>query len=297
MNFIYKLPENERRLIFAKVLGIDYSQTYKLDFLSKNGLSPGILNKENQIEKIAKKRLNGKPLQYILQEVNFLDLVLKIKPGVFIPRPETEYMTDCFLKDIKIANDKNLQILDICSGSGAISLAVAKYCSQLASKQNGEFFDYKIVGLESSKKAVRLANKNKRFLNLDDVKFIKYAFPKNLKQILNKKMAQVIYQADYIISNPPYIPENSAISGLVSEEVLAYEPYEALFAGPDGTNLAKNIIYQANLGKCKILYIECHETNAYILAEFAKKMLPKKFNFVQVIKDLAGKNRFIVCKK
>ncbi|MDR3116502.1 MAG: peptide chain release factor N(5)-glutamine methyltransferase [Bifidobacteriaceae bacterium] len=307
MNFIYKLPPNERRLIFSKVLGFSYPETLKLEILIKNnlfekslfknGLSLKTIYNKKRIEQIAKRRLAGKPLQYILKEIEFLNLRLKMKPGVFIPRMETEYMIECFLKDIKINRYRNLQILDICSGSGAIALSLAKHFGQLKHRENNELFNYKIFGFENSRKAINLSNRNKKLLNLDNVKFVKYNFPKALKKILDKRISRIIYQSDCIISNPPYIPDNFQAVDLIDKEVLNYEPHKALFAGPDGCDLAKSIIYQASLGKCKILYIECYESAVNILVDFAKKKVPVKFKTIQIVKDLAQKNRFLVCKK
>lgn len=65
------------------------------------------------------------PLQYILKEWQFRDLILKMKPPVFIPRPETEMLVEIVLSDMKHKKE-HLNMLEICSGSGAISIALLK---------------------------------------------------------------------------------------------------------------------------------------------------------------------------
>ena len=98
--------------------------------LLKNGIeNPRFEAKElfnaffgDALKKAIERRLSGEPLQYILGEWEFYSLPFKVGEGVLIPRPETELLVDLALKEIK----ENYKVIDLCSGSGAIAVAIAK---------------------------------------------------------------------------------------------------------------------------------------------------------------------------
>ncbi|MDR3127793.1 MAG: peptide chain release factor N(5)-glutamine methyltransferase [Bifidobacteriaceae bacterium] len=288
MNSICKLPKHEQKLILAHVLKLDYSKT-----LDPRIISQISLKQQTKINKIVQKRFLGKPLQYILQEAWFLGNNIKVKSGVFIPRPETEYLTAMFMDKVKaiINLDQDLPvqddfvIVDLCCGTGAIALALANELS------SSEIFqqNIKIFGIDSSKLAINLAKQNKKLLSLNNLQFYQYKLSDKLVKIENKLIANIICRAKAIISNPPYIPLGSKIA----DEVVNYEPPEALFSGYDGTHLAKAIIYQAGTNPCQYLYLEAHETNVEKLADFAKNY----FSNSEVVKDLTGRKRFLICQK
>jgi release factor glutamine methyltransferase len=255
--------------------------------------------------------------QYISGNTNFFGLDFKIKRGVFIPRPETEYMTEQFIISLSenetLAQKKDLRIVDLCTGSGVIALTLANiFCETQISKKLVNLlpkstqklletvdFNVSVIGVDKSDAAIELANENKDLYKTDNVKFEKLAIPEELKKIKNntpenEKLAKMIYEADAIIANPPYVPRNS----FVSEEVLRNEPHDALFSGsPDaddnGMTLAKSIIYQCQFSKARMLFLECHEKNADALSEFAKHY----FEIVEIGTDLNNRKRFLKCLK
>ena len=102
---------------------------------------------------IQRRRL-GEPISYIIGTRNFYGLVLQVNPSVLIPRPETELLVDLVLDECK-QYDTSIHILDMCSGSGAIAIALAKNCNRVV-----------VDAVDISLNAVELAKRNVRFQNV-----------------------------------------------------------------------------------------------------------------------------------
>ena len=176
------------------------------------------------IKQYVKQRVKGYPLQYILGEVEFYDTVLKVKEGVLIPRPETELMVDYIINDIR-KNDRadEICILDLGTGTGNIPISIAAH-----------FENCKIYAADNSKIALELAQENADLNKVSD-KIV--FFKADIFEDWNRKTDTMF---DYIVSNPPYIPNNMVHS--VQKEVFDNEPHEALFAGELGTEFYHRII-------------------------------------------------------
>ena len=149
----------------------------------------------------------GKPIQYVLNETQFMDLKLKINESVLIPRPETEELVYYALQSIKDYKTKKLNILDIGTGSGCIPL-MWKF-----KRPQDEVF-----AIDISEPALNLAQENAKNHKLD-IHFLKL-------DILNQQFN--LDSFDLILSNPPYISPNE--KHLMDQSVLNYEPHIALFA-------------------------------------------------------------------
>ena len=162
---------------------------------------------------------NGKPLQYVIGNVNFYGNKFIINENVLIPRFETEELVENTIKYIKQNFNDNISILDIGCGSGVIGLTLKK-----------EFPNSEVDLIDISKEALEVAKENAKVLNLD-VNFIE----SDLFENINKKY-------DVIISNPPYIKDNEEIEEIVKEN----EPHIALYAGIDGLNIYRRILKDIN---------------------------------------------------
>ena len=150
----------------------------------------------------------GKPLQYVIGNVNFYGIKYYINENVLIPRFETEELVENTLQFIdKYFSTDNIDIIDLGCGSGAIGLSLK---SKLP-KSN-------VTLLDISKDAIAVAKENAVFLNLD-VNFIE-----------NDMLNGIKSKYDCIISNPPYIKSNEEIEDIVKDN----EPHLALYAGTDG---------------------------------------------------------------
>lgn len=179
-----------------------------------------------EFEKLVQRRLKGEPLQYLLGIWDFYGYKFKVGNGVLIPRDDTEVLLkDCldFLKNKTKAN-----VLDLCSGSGALAIAIAKETNS------------NVTAVEKSEKAVPYLQENVK-LNNAQVKIIQGDIFKYTDEFKENNF-------DLILSNPPYIKSND-IKTLQKE--ISFEPVMALDGGKDGYNFYRHIIKHWS---CKLKY-------------------------------------------
>lgn len=219
---------------------------------------------ENELKIINDKINEGYPLQYAIGKWNFYGLDLLVDKRALIPRYETEILVDLIIND----NSNNKKILDIGTGSGAISFALSKNLK-----------DSKIIGVDISKKAIDLANENKIKLNINNVEFKESDIFSNIDE-----------KFDIIVSNPPYINKEDFEK---LDNKLYYEPQNALYGGEDGLYFYKKIIKNAKnfLNKNGKIYLEIgydqKDSISDLLEEYGYKQIEsyKDFNdFDRIIK-------------
>lgn len=264
---IYSAEETQTILnyILIDALGIP-----KLTILSQ----PQLELDNNQLERTLAFLLDlkkGIPVQHLLGVAHFYGMMLKVNPDVLIPRQETEELVDWIIKDIQ--KGQSLRILDVCTGSGCIALALKKYLR-----------DFSVTAIDVSEKALIIAKENAVNLNLD-IEFIK-ANALNLEQEMNDDFY------DIIVSNPPYIP--SSEKDMVQKNVWMYEPHIALFV-PDEKPLLfyESIAKYAKTSKPVTLYFEINEDLGEDLVELMKNL---DFKDITLKTDLNGKNRMLKCR-
>lgn len=254
------LETNNNDLIIALTYLLNTNKN--LLFLNKEE----ILDEKIEIElkKINDKINEGYPLQYAIGKWNFYGLDLLVDKRALIPRYETEILVDLIIND----NSNNKKILDIGTGSGAISLALSKNLK-----------DSKIIGVDISKKAIDLANENKIKLNINNVEFKESDIFSNIDE-----------KFDIIVSNPPYINKEDFEK---LDNKLYYEPQNALYGGEDGLYFYKKIIKNAKnfLNKNGKIYLEIgynqKDSISDLLEEYGYKQIKsyKDFNdFDRIIK-------------
>ncbi|MFH0877176.1 MAG: peptide chain release factor N(5)-glutamine methyltransferase [Candidatus Omnitrophota bacterium] len=203
---------NEIESIFCKLLHCDRSRLYldQKNLFLDNG-------KFHRLQQILRKRVSGEPLQYLLHEANFMGLTLDVKPGVFIPRPETEILVEATLEMLRGHGSESgeLNILDIGTGSGAIAIALAKFLKRA-----------RITALDISAQAISQAKKNAvRHRVAQKISFLLRDFPQEQHRTTD------LVPFDAIVSNPPYI---SAQDHAHLPFDVQQEPREALVALQDG---------------------------------------------------------------
>jgi release factor glutamine methyltransferase len=260
-------PTKEIKNFFNYILS-DLLQVPKLTILSQPNKQIGE-NILRQIPEIVLKLKNNEPLQYILGKTDFYGLTLKVSPYVLIPRPETEELVDWIIKENK---DDNVRILDVCTGSGCIALALKKNIPKST-----------VTAIDDSEDALRVAKENAHNLKLD-VKFIK-ADALKLAETLEPPF-------DIIVSNPPYIPESE--KHFVQKNVMEYEPHMALFVPDNDALMFYNAIadFAKKNDKTVRLYFEINEGKA---KEISKLLSKKGFKDIGVKKDINGKDRILKC--
>ena len=224
---------------------------------SEKLVSPSLVESVNAL---VKERASGRPLWYCVGDTDFYGYKIKVDERVLIPRPETELLVENALGFI----NKDSEVLDLCTGSGAIAIAVQK--------ESGA----RVTASDISTEAISLATENAK-LNCAEIEFLQSDAFENLKG----------REFDVIISNPPYI-KTGDIDGLQKE--ISFEPKIALDGGEDGLDFYRIIAKNAkkHLKKGGALFLEIGETQA----EEVVKLL-KKAEEIKVIKDYEGKDRII----
>ena len=225
-------------------------------------------DKEKQkIVSIVKRLKKKEPLQYILGKTEFYGLDFKVTPAVLIPRPETEELVEWILSDIKKINP---HVLDIGTGSGCIAIAIAKHL-QYATVEG---WDISEEALEIAKENGKVNGVSIRFLNVDVLK----------EQSFEK-------QYDIIVSNPPYIKESE--KEIMEENVLSFEPHEALFVPNEEPLIFYNRIAdiaKKHLTDGGMLYFEINQAKGDEVAQLLKE---KGFIDIELKKDISGNNRIV----
>lgn len=217
------------------------------------------------------KIINGKPIQYITNEQEFMKLKFYVDENVLIPQPDTEIIVEKIIDKFK---NNEVKILDLCTGSGAIAVSIAKYIEKS-----------KIIATDISDKAIQIAKLNaEKNLVHKKIDFILSDMFKNIKKD----------KFDIIVSNPPYI-KTKVINNL--QKSVQNEPYIALDGGEDGLKFYKIIAENAykflkNNGK---LYLEIGFDQKEDVIELLEKN--NKYNEVTCIKDLADNDRLVIANR
>ena len=242
----------------------------------------------SRIIRLVKRRAAGEPLQYIIGHVDFLGLEIRVGKGVLIPRPDTEMLVEEAIRtvnskmlNVKSSEEKpsafNLQpsaILDLCTGSGCIALALAK-----------EFPAAKVYATDISAKAIKYARDNADQNGIRNVTFLKGSLFTPVEEHMS---------FDLITANPPYV-RTTEISGL-QREVREWEPLRALDGGEDGLDFYRKIFSKA-IGYLKEggwIFFELGFGQSVAVAEIAGRAGLKN---IELIKDLAGIDRVLKAGK
>ncbi len=217
------------------------------------------------------RRAAGEPLQYVTGEVAFRHIVVKVRPGVLIPRPETEILTGEVLSAIEALSAA--RVADVCTGSGCIALAIAN-----------EHPSATVWASDLSPVAVEVAAENAARLGLAERVTVREG---DLLDALPAELAGTLHA---IVSNPPYIP--SADVPDLPAEVAGFEPHLALDGGADGLDVYRRLLAQSVLWLAPegVLAVELDERRVGDAAEEAKQWYEK----VRVVEDLTGRDRVVV---
>ena len=211
------------------------------------------------------------PLQYIVKEWEFYGYPIKVNGGVLIPRQDTEILVEQCIHLMK--EKENPKILDIGTGSGAISIALAK-----------EIHGSEVLGLDISDDALKVAVENRELNNVENLKFLKSDVFQHVKE----------KNYDLIVSNPPYIPVEEYEE--LMPEVKEYEPKMALTDGGDGYYFYRKISEES---------IDYLKNGGYLAFEVgynqgenvAKLMEKNGFQIVGRVADYGGIERVIIGRK
>ena len=243
----------DAELLLSNVMG-----TTK-EFLLLNGNLNISQKKIEKYKKLIKRRVQNEPIAYIVGEKEFWSQNFIVNSSTLVPRPETELMLYKLIKHFK---DKQINILDIGTGSGCILLSLLKELKNSIG-----------TGIDISNLAIQTAIRNSKALNL-----------------LNRSKFKVcdlhrfnFGKYDLIVSNPPYIPTKDIKS--LSKDITNFEPLIALNGGKDGLDLIKKVIYKSSvlLKKNGLFSLEIG-TNQYnkvknIMARYKFRIIGKEYDY------------------
>ncbi len=253
-----QIEEDEAEWIFSIKMGIPKSAVASEERVLR-------LGKVKEILKIVEERLTGRPLWYIIGDTDFYGYKIKVDERVLIPRRETEELA---LMVVNASEDGD-QILDLCTGSGAIAISVFKE----AQKQGKTV---SVTASDISEGALLLAQENARF-NEAEIKFVQSDLFKRVRGRYN-----------IIVTNPPYIP--SAEIETLQREVKDHEPRLALDGGKDGLDYYRQIAEHASkyIAKGGMVIAEVGQGQAKQVVK-----LFKYCDYALIIKDMQGVDRFV----
>lgn len=278
-----KIPKLELEILLANILDKDRVHLKA---------HPEMLLLDRDIIKfyeLVNRRLQGEPIAYIIENKNFWDFNLLINKNVLIPRSDTELLVEKTLEilEYKLSYEsKPIRILELGTGSGAISLAIAKsYPTKV-----------EIIATDISIDALKVAILNANRLKIDNVKFLHGNWFSALERPYisschyDNNSVNNIFKFDFIISNPPYIALEEI--HLCDFEVF-FEPKIALFADKEGLDSLEHIIIHSKnyLNDSGTLLIE---HGAFQKSQVTNFFVNAHYNTIKSYQDLSGMHRVIV---
>ena len=254
--------QNEARVIVEVATGQEFT-----NLTSDNIVSDEIVNLTLAL---VDKRKSGYPLQYIATTWSFMDFELSVGPGVLIPRPETETTAKVAIDCLK--NVVNPNVIDLCSGTGAIAIAIRR-----------AYIVQTITALEKYDEAFSYLRKNSQNYDINIVKADVFGYESLL----------VDNSLDLIVSNPPYVSKQEYVT---LERELYFEPKYALSDEADGLTFYR---YISNAYRSKL------KQQAYLVFEVASqrandvKCILKSLSYgkIEIISDEYGMDRVVVAQK
>ncbi len=243
-----------------------------IDFRTVLADQPLDLLQIQQLYRVLERLKSGEPYQYISGKQFFAGHWFVVNQDVLIPRPETE---ELFYLVVRWFNDRGIKpvsIIDHCTGSGCLAVSLKKV-----------FTDARVFGTDVSKAALAVAQSNANLIGAE-VQFIEM-------DILNDGFeVHLPHKVYLIVSNPPYVCPSEAET--MRPEVLHHEPHLALFVPADDPLVFYRRILEAHKDKLADQGLIAFEINPLISEDLHH--LASKYYKTQLLKDLSGKNRFLL---
>lgn len=226
-------------------------------------------------EALVTRRASGEPLQYVLGSWSFRRLDLYIDRRVLIPRPETEVVAGIAIEELEGTRGGGVAV-DLGTGSGAIALAIAD-----------EVPGVEVWGTDASADALDVARANLaglRALAASRVRLVEGSW-------FGALPAELRGRVRLVVSNPPYVADAESLP----DEVVKWEPRQALFSGPAGTECIEHIVSGARvwLARPGALVVEIAPHQAETARSFA---VVAGYRDVEVRPDLTGRDRVLVAR-
>ncbi|MCD6571268.1 MAG: peptide chain release factor N(5)-glutamine methyltransferase [Deltaproteobacteria bacterium] len=257
-------PRLDAELLLARALNTDRIHLYMdMD-------RPLVSGELQRFKLLLKRRLKREPIAYILGQKEFFGRSFIVDKGILIPRPETEILVE---EAIRLA-PRDAYLLEIGVGSGVVVISILL-----------ERPDIKAVGSDISKLAVVTTRKNAKA----------YGVANRLSLFVGDLFSPISSKFPIIVVNPPYIAIKD--KSFIGDDIIKYEPKQALFAGPNGLDIIKRILkdvteylYVKGLLIMELGYNQKGAIERYI--KMHKPLVIKKW-----VKDISGITRVVVLEK
>ncbi|MDH4101353.1 MAG: peptide chain release factor N(5)-glutamine methyltransferase [Nitrospirota bacterium] len=266
---VSRSPRLDVELLLADTLGLNRVGLYT-NFEKK------VTEQERTVfRELFKRRLNAEPVAYIRGKREFWGLEMEVSPAVLIPRPETEVLVEEAIKTVGGKSDSALTILDLCTGSGCVAVALAKDLSEA-----------KVWATDISAEALDVARRNAARHGVDSR--VSFCAGDLWDAVSDQELEGAV---DMIVANPPYIP-NTDIDGL-ERNVKDFEPLSALDGGNEGLDIIRRIIAEAPrfLKPSGALLMEIGYNQGVAVSALMEE---KGFTEVRVLKDYCGLDRVVI---
>ncbi|XP_036426854.1 MTRF1L release factor glutamine methyltransferase [Colossoma macropomum] len=274
-------PLLSSQYIIAHVLG-----KKTLNCVERSRLRDSLTDQQREnVWKLCTKRLTRMPLQYVIEEWDFRDLTLKMRPPVFIPRPETEELVSLVLEDLQTEwrgrTWPALRCLEVGCGTGAISLSLLHSVPQL-----------KAIALDHSQEAVFLTKENASRLGLQGRLEVHHLDIIKDADLIVRDCSAV----DVLVSNPPYLFTEDMES--LQEEIVRFEDHSALDGGSDGMTVISQILTLAPklLTKDGRVYLEVDPRHPALLKHLVEQR-KLGLQYLETRYDFTNRPRFCILQR
>jgi len=227
-------PRVDAELLLSHVIGVRRSRLLMIDTVHPSAVVA--------LDRLLKRRVAREPLQHLVGRAPFRHIQVAVGPGVFVPRPETELLVDAVLPRLRAVAEP--VAVDLCSGSGALALAVAD-----------EVPTARVIAVELDTDAANWLTRNARGTRVEVV----------VGDVTDPGVVRDLTgRVDAVVCNPPYVPDATEVSPEVR-----FDPKRAVFAGPDGLALMPDVIARAAelLRPGGVLALEHDDTHATVVAD------------------------------
>lgn len=256
--------------IIARMVAAEWSGQSEAKFLTE----PNDIIEIEDLESLTAPLAKGRPVQYVIGHTEFCGYDFSVREGVLIPRPETEELVLWAVE--QIGGIASPRILDICTGSGCIAIALKRLLPKA-----------RVTGIDLSNEALAIAEENAQRLGAE-VEFRQDDALAGLSDLSGE-------QFDLVISNPPYIPRRERTSMHIN--VTDYEPDMALFVEDDDPLIFYREIARASnrlLGEQGLLMFEIHQTLA---GPTAALLHDEGYTQIELRHDIRQNPRMICCRR
>lgn len=264
-------PRVDAELLAAYVLDVGRGRLALIDAI-------GAAQRDRIVE-LVDRRAGRTPVQHLVGTAAFRHLELAVGPGVFVPRPETELLAGWGIAAVHAASGAEPVVVDLCSGSGAVALAVADEAPRA-----------RVLAVERSPQALDWLRRNVAATAGPGRGRVEVVAGDVTDPRLLSEWRSVV---DVVLCNPPYVPDGTAVPA----EVAGHDPAVAVFGGPDGLELIRPVVRLAGdlLAPGGVVGIEHDDRHADAVPDLLRA--DGRFSDVEDHVDLAGRPRFATARR